>query len=279
MTKTFLLGLGAQKCGTTWLYRTLNARKDVNMGFTKEYHILDAIHVPECEMFRRRYETATRKAIQEGFDTYQFNPGRRDIQRLSFVADVQTYYAYFTDLLSRSHVQCSGDVTPTYCALSEPVLASVKSEFARRGIAVRPVFLMREPVQRLRSLVKMRFRKLEVVPSKAQELEAMRDMGGSAYDRIRSDYATTLQNLDAVFGAEAFVGFYETLFQQETIDRITDLLGLPGMTPDFQQAFNVSRSDNTMTAEDLAPFRNLYTRQYEALDARFGAATMREIWP
>jgi hypothetical protein len=35
--KTFILSVGAQKCGTTWLYGQFKANKMVNMGFRKEY--------------------------------------------------------------------------------------------------------------------------------------------------------------------------------------------------------------------------------------------------
>jgi hypothetical protein len=43
MTKTFILGVGAQKGGTTWLHRQLNKNKNIDLGFRKEYHIFDAI--------------------------------------------------------------------------------------------------------------------------------------------------------------------------------------------------------------------------------------------
>ena len=35
----FVLGIGAQKAGTTWLYEYLKAQNHSNMGFTKEYHV------------------------------------------------------------------------------------------------------------------------------------------------------------------------------------------------------------------------------------------------
>ena len=33
----FLLGIGAQKAGTTWLHAQLNRRRDADFGFLKEY--------------------------------------------------------------------------------------------------------------------------------------------------------------------------------------------------------------------------------------------------
>ena len=39
----FILGLGAQKAGTSWLHSTLSKNDNVHMGFTKEYHIWDFV--------------------------------------------------------------------------------------------------------------------------------------------------------------------------------------------------------------------------------------------
>lgn len=44
--KTFLLGVGAQKAGTTWLYDYLNDHPQTDMGLYKEYHLFDNLHVP-----------------------------------------------------------------------------------------------------------------------------------------------------------------------------------------------------------------------------------------
>ena len=40
--KVFILGVGCQKGGTTWLHKQLDKHPNVNMGFTKEYHVFDA---------------------------------------------------------------------------------------------------------------------------------------------------------------------------------------------------------------------------------------------
>ena len=54
--KTFILGVGAQKCGTTWLYDQFKANKMVNMGFLNKYHILDSIeNAKQHNRFRKKY--------------------------------------------------------------------------------------------------------------------------------------------------------------------------------------------------------------------------------
>lgn len=278
MEKTFLLGMGAQKSGTTWLHRALSMRPDANFGFTKEYHVLDAAFVPECSSFRNRFEKAARVAIREGYDTYSVGSPKYDVTRMAFLANDQAYFAYFADILTRRRVTLTGDITPTYCSLPQDKLRYVESEFAKRDIVTRPLFLMREPVERLRSLVKMKFRKKEIAPTKAEELQAMRDMCGSEYDRIRADYEQTVLNLDAVFGDNCFVGFYETLFSDETLRAVFEYLGIEYQPVDFEQRFNASPSSNDLTSEELAEFRPTYKRQYDFVRDRYGADFIAEIW-
>ena len=51
---TFVLGLGAQKAGSSWLHAQLNHRRDAEFGFLKEYHIHDALTLPEAGFSNRR---------------------------------------------------------------------------------------------------------------------------------------------------------------------------------------------------------------------------------
>ena len=43
MEKQFILGVGCQKGGTTWIYDQLSKLEQVNFGFKKEYHVFDTL--------------------------------------------------------------------------------------------------------------------------------------------------------------------------------------------------------------------------------------------
>ena len=47
MQKTFILGVGSQKGGTTWLHRQLTSNATVDLGHKKEYHVFDSIELQE----------------------------------------------------------------------------------------------------------------------------------------------------------------------------------------------------------------------------------------
>lgn len=47
----FLLGVGTQKSGTSWLYTQLQKSPETNMGLLKEYHIWDALFIDHFSHF------------------------------------------------------------------------------------------------------------------------------------------------------------------------------------------------------------------------------------
>ena len=94
---TFVLGLGAQKAGSSWLHAQLNRRRDADFGFLKEYHIHDARTLPEAGFSNRRMRSLIKP---------------RTWRRQRFIAQPQRYYNYFSSLLRRPGIQLTGDITP-----------------------------------------------------------------------------------------------------------------------------------------------------------------------
>ena len=105
MEKTFLLGVGCQKGGTSWLHNYLSKHPNTNMGFTKEYHIFDALYMPECNRFRHK-----RTDYASAFMNLKIKFLRRRLmeikRRKDFCSDTNKYFDYFAD-----NVEPSGGVT------------------------------------------------------------------------------------------------------------------------------------------------------------------------
>ena len=53
--KTFVLGLGAQKSGSTWLHSYLNHFSFSDFGPVKEYHIWDGVYSEYCHHQKIRF--------------------------------------------------------------------------------------------------------------------------------------------------------------------------------------------------------------------------------
>jgi hypothetical protein len=61
VTKTFLLGVGCQKGGTTWLYRYLTRSPQFVPGYRKEYHLFDSLYLESGDDARQRLLTTAAK--------------------------------------------------------------------------------------------------------------------------------------------------------------------------------------------------------------------------
>lgn len=276
--KTFVLGVGAQKAGTTWLHAYLDGRKDADFGFCKEYHIHDARTIAHLDPFRS-YEEGPRalRALRE----LKLLAKPRTRRRLSFYRRPERYYRYFQRLLDRPGIAISGDITPSYGLLEASHLRQIRDEVEARGLRLRTIYLMRDPIERIISSVRMNLRKKERLQPE-REIEALRSTVSRRPRGIdtRSDYRRTLESLDQAFGLEqVHVGFYESLFQPEAIRELCDYLGIPYSEPDFQRRFNVSATD-TSVPEDLLLQLGAWQRgSWLYCRERFPAVDLERLWP
>lgn len=245
------------------------------MGFTKEYHVFDT---RTLEYFHCKREQAEAKLMPTQNEKVSCKQKKHAQLLLEFMDNPVAYYDYFTNLLDTSKAYITADFSPSYSALSITTLSEIKSEFSHRGIRVFPIFLMREPVDRLRSMVKMNFRNSGIVPDREQELEAMRKLCGTKADQLRSSYNFTYENLCTVFGETKFVSFYETLFHEPEIRRLCQQLELEYTQPDFAIKENPSPSAHIFSASDVDQMRTHYQAQYDFAEETFGKEFIDSIW-
>jgi hypothetical protein len=210
--KMFVLGVGAQKAGTTWLHDYLSRRRDIYLSARKEMHYFNA----------------------------KYGPGRHKVHRL-VEADVgrdpkslQTDNAYKNYFRRRvpEGTDFYREITPAYAIIGEKGLLEIRDLFPRRRI----VFIMRDPVKRFYSPVRLFRDKCRKKERPQRELEALLESPGFIE---RSRYDNTIRALEAVFGADEIIYlFYETLFRPESIRLFCERVGLPYVPADFSQVVN-----------------------------------------
>jgi hypothetical protein len=130
------LCVGAQKAGTSWLYRQLEAHPDFWMPPVKELHYLDQlnrtkrIHGPRCADER---DTCFMDRMQD--------------LRGRFYLDLESYGRLF-----EHKGEClSGDISPAYSTLNDEVIERVVDRFPDAKV----LFLARDPVERAWSQLSM----------------------------------------------------------------------------------------------------------------------------
>ena len=262
----FLLGLGAQKAGTSWLHAQLNRRRDADFGFLKEYHIHDALTLPAAGFSGR-----SRRSL--------FKP--RTWRRQRFLDRPERYYAYFASLLRRPGIQLTGDITPSYSGLSAATLLTIRAGFINQGIPVRPLFLMRDPIERIVSSVRMKRRKQGLRDS-AGEIQTLKDLCRERPERIslRSDYGHTLQALQQTFSLkQCFIATYEQLFHQDCWADLCQFLGVPYREPKWNQQVNVSRTGTKLPEELLNELGRWQAPTLAAVQQHCPELDLNQLWP
>lgn len=260
MTGTFLLGLGAQKAGTAWMHRYLESSPQCDPGFRKEYHVWDAVDLPSGRVVRERIE-------KQGGD------------RARFLHEPDAYFDYFTGLLSGG-ARLTADITPAYAGLSVERLAGIRAEFQRREVRPVAVYLMRDPVERVWSAVRMDARRRGIDHPGAVENRLRKVTDDDQYAR-RTRYDAAIARIDEAFGRDAaFYGFYESLFDESTLRDLCAFLRIDFHEPDFGRQVNVSpKEDGELSDDTVRALVQRFAPVYEAVAARFPDVDLTALWP
>lgn len=250
---TFILGVGAQKSGTTWLHKYLSLYDYIDFGAYKEYHIWDHRYLDGI------YQPGTRSKIRN-FLKYYIRLALRKVAGITVFPDLRydmikndnAYFSYFEKLLAAPDISTTGDITPIYSALSQDVLQNIKSEFSKRGIRIKVVFLMRDPVERCWSCVRMHKKRnsnSRIVDIAQPDDIALLSYMKTLHAQQRTAYHKTLENLMAVFDpSEVFTGIYENLFTPAEITRLSQFIGV---APNLD--FAKTRVNASAKSEHISP--------------------------
>jgi len=130
------LCVGAQKAGTTWLYRQLESHPDFWMPPLKELHYLDNLNRTKRRLPPRSKDE--RDAC--------FLDGINDLSMRSHI-DLDSYGRLFR----HKGPLLSGDISPAYSTLSDEIIERVVDHFPDSKV----VFLARDPVERAWSQLSM----------------------------------------------------------------------------------------------------------------------------
>ena len=273
--KLFILGVGCQKGGTTWLRAQLAKHPSINMGFVKEYHIFDALYLEDCKHhLEKKLDRLNLLIARNELVPIKEKKHAYLLKLIDFYRDTKNYFDYFDYLFCKSQSTIAvGDITPSYACLPTEAFEHIKSQAEERGFKVKVIFLMRDPVERIWSLIRMRRRnKLE----REQEKNPRFALKYNEQDQLlknfqsknvapKTRYENTISNLDSVFNSnDIYYGFYETLFSEESIEKIEDFLGIRSLDCNLERRYNAAPK----TGIDLNPdvyrkiadyFRDTYT--------------------
>jgi hypothetical protein len=272
MAKTFILGVGAQRTGSTWLHSQLNQNDEINMGLCKEYHVFDVLFTPYVPELRIRLVSRVNEA---GTDAESV---RKERKLLSFLEDPNNYFTYFDRLSSRDHrTQAVGDMTPSYSMLDSEAYQFIRDGLVKRGFRVKVIFIMRDPIERIWSMfhqaAKVR-QDLEAGKERRASITTFTNVNAS----LRTRYDRTITELEKVFPkADIFYDFYERFFTPESYSSLATFLSINLDAPDFQKRRNTSLMKGQLDDALAREAALHYSETYRFIRERFGSGVV-DLW-
>lgn len=279
---TVVFGVGATRAGTSWLHRYLSDHPEGHFRGVKEAHWFDTLEWGNFD-FRLRVLRRNRARIAAKLDYARADPWRAKVLRNLAAhdelialferrrADHAGYMAWLCEGRPEG-ARLVGDITPAYGLIGTSSLKLMRQIAG----AARFVYILRDPVTRLWSNVRQvaagrpEARAGDLEGAARQVFEGWLD-GREPAITLRCDYRDTLERIDdALDPAQVLVLFYETLFSDESLDRLTRFLGIgpaPGQTDrrvHAGEAVPLPPGLDSAARARLAP-------QYDYVRARFGA--------
>jgi hypothetical protein len=261
--KVFFTCIGAQKAGTSWLQSYLSKNENVYLPRIKEMHFFDSLCLSEnlvgdfwMGAFKERCVKALRKSDYKLAADY--------IDRLDVGGDKKKYQQYY--LKRGKGFKVFGDITPAYSMLDRQGFEEIRSIFP----AAKIIFILRNPVERYWSFLRMQLKKNSKYPLEKK----FYDVIGNDHVVLRSDYERTMRSVDSVFPAtQVLYVFYEDLFgerHKSVVNSIDSFLGLESSEGDFLQE-KINSSQAVAMSKDMRIFAaNEFKSTYYYVEEKMG---------
>jgi len=209
--------------------------------------------------YDRHWAKNKQRTLAAGYDLERDYDDRIAIG-VSSSGNIEHYKQFFADRLSGQRYHC--EITPAYMTLPRSELLKIKDSF--EGLKI--LFLMRDPIARLWSMIQFNHKNR----SDAYIHKFAQTCLENPTYKVRSDYKSTLQNLDSVFDPDqVFVGFYEDMFTGDMLTRLYKFLDIPEISADRQKRANTTKA--SFLPEDIADyFAENLMNQYDYIRDRFG---------
>ncbi len=297
-----LICIGAQKAGTTWLEANLRAHPDLHFAPRKEVHYFEVLDGHDPMSYSRNkarllqsiknlpdepgpdFDAAFAEAETNFMHLRMFNNG---------FEDHTPYLDYLRLGYAGQRYIC--DFTPAYAHMSRNAF----EEMARVVPHSRYLFLMRDPVDRLWSAMRMSARRRASIQSEkgggirsavglgraktAQDLataSAVKFVKQAKRGTMpgRSSYDRTIRDMEGAVGRDNLhYEFFETLFTPEAMKRICDFLGVPTIKAAMDEKENEG-APIAFPKDQLDGFLSRLAPQYNFCAAKFGETALPERW-
>lgn len=269
----FILGVGAQKAGTTWLHTQLLRSSRLSTSKAKEWHYWDR----HCSIDQLNLVSETERLAH--------------FARISDAPHFHEHSSYFDRILKFKRVlgvrtnpfEIRADITPAYSGLSLGIFNTIRSGFEAFGVDYKVIFMVRDPVSRVISAFNMYQRRL-AKEGLADGLvnSRLRDQIGIEFAQtwgcyFRTRYDLTVQNLVKVFPEErVMVSVTEALSREEYAREVASFLNIPHHRSSYREKVNTSQTKIGFSEQAEGEIATYYRNTYEFMAGH--VPLVRSLW-
>jgi Sulfotransferase family len=269
------IGIGAQKAGTTWLHRNLQAHPQIFMP-RKEIHYFDKKINDHSNARTRLFGTRKtddqwRRQVKHWTLMHLIKkPSLRDLlwdfKYYMFPYNDQWYASVFEPKKGK----VAGEITPAYSVLDRDSVVHVHELVPDAKI----IFFMRNPIERVWSQTVMSFDRAKKGSAESVSEEQLFQRSERDSMWKLSNYLRTFENWGACYSeARIFVGFLEDIhfFPRELLRSLYGFLGVnPSFDPPLTEKKVHSRSAGSMPTRIAVHLARTYQEEITRLSERFG---------
>lgn len=264
--RRMFIGLGAMKAGTTWVSEYLKAHPEVFHSPIKEMNFFNRLHPNPLRGMGDRLRQERMQTILLD-KNWEYPPSERNYETLKTLAELgrlestDDYLRYFARRVEEQEV--FGEICPQYLTLP----AQTYQMIGGLGVHVTLLLFLRDPTDRMASNIQHNLRRQDdAIDRFIDEIEP---------DNLlwkRGDYLAPFRNLEASgtdLPLEVFI--YEDLFNEASVARLCNVLGITERSADFDLRANPSRGPRVSEQQKLR-IREKLQPVYDELANFFGDA-------
>lgn len=268
--RTFLIGVGAARCGTSWISTYLNSLSGVTVAPLKELHFFNTrAHsaAQQLDLFAvKRLVFHIRQDGDVVDNLRERHAFQASLDRVRMIYDDDAYFDHFARICTAdTGTLC--DITPAYSGIGRDGFEFMKRFVASQDVSLKLLFIMRDPLDRLRSHLRFRQQNtpgLDICESWSEMVEDPEFFG-------HADYRQTVEALDAVFpDGDILYLFFEDLFSQAVLERLCAFAGAAYEPPGSNEPVNATQVQIDLPDTMRAELEHILAPQYAFCRQRFG---------
>ena len=249
--KNFLLLLGTQKCGTTWLSNQLNLHPEFQSCKIKEWRSIGKA----TEFSQNSKDKCPKLFFLKQEFWFSLNTKQK---RMFASANLNNYLSILkSSLLWDKNKNCVGDITGANGLIKTESLLFFKYKVEEVGFKIKPIYIMRDPCERHLAASKMSFQgkvlKKDNLIFKEEKhsdqlIEFSLNLLNEKRVKDRTKYEIIIPKIETIFKKNKILYlFAEDLRKDKAIDIITDFLGLKRFDSKGMPGYQLTSSNNEST--------------------------------